>query len=155
MRVALLKIVAAAALLAAGLSLTLVGRNQRGEWEQPAFSQGGPPRILQFYASTGTVQPGERAEICYGVANVKSVRISPMFLPFPPAAKRCLTVFPRHTTHYTLLAEGFDGSVRMQSVTLAVQMPVPAPEQPVQMAVFGLQPAAGFCGAASPGRRRL
>jgi hypothetical protein len=47
------------------------------------------------------------------------VRISPMQSAWP-AQSRCFDVVPEHTTHYTLLAEGFDGTVASRSFTLSV-----------------------------------
>lgn len=84
-------------------------------------SRGGPVRILRFYASVGVVLDGESAELCYGVENAKSVSIAPPLPGVYPALSRCLQVIPKHTTHYTILAEGYDGKVAMQSLTLPVQ----------------------------------
>jgi hypothetical protein len=70
---------------------------------------------------------GEKATLCYRVENAKSVRISPFITGVYPWAAHCLEIVPEHTTHYTLLAEGFDGTVAAQSVTLAVQA---APQTP-------------------------
>jgi hypothetical protein len=86
-------------------------------------------RILQFRASVGALTVGEKAQLCYGVANARSVRIAPMALPVYPSSNRCLEIGPRHTTHYTLMAIGWDGSVATRSLTLAVEaVPVEVPE---------------------------
>ncbi|HWC98369.1 MAG TPA: hypothetical protein VG456_16535 [Candidatus Sulfopaludibacter sp.] len=90
-------------------------------------ARGGPVRILRFYASVGVVLNGESAELCYGVENARSVRMSPPLPGLYPSARRCLEVVPEHTTHYTILAEGYDGKIAMQSLTLPVQT---APEPP-------------------------
>jgi len=90
----------------------------------------GPVRILRFYATTGSVQPGDKARLCYGVANAKSVRISPSLEPVAPAANRCFEIVPERTTHYTILAEGFDGNVVSKVLTLVVETaPEPHREQ--------------------------
>jgi hypothetical protein len=81
----------------------------------------GPVRILEFYASAGAIVPGEKAMLCYGVENAKSVRISPVLSGVYPSPNRCLEIAPRHTTHYTILAEGYDGAVDARSLTLPVQ----------------------------------
>jgi hypothetical protein len=94
----------------------------------------GPVRILRFYASAGVLLTGEKAQLCYGVENAKSVRIAPMLSDVFPAAKRCFEIVPKHTTHYTILAEGFDGKVAMQSLTLAVQAPAEPPPVKLQFA---------------------
>lgn len=110
------KILAAIVLLGAMWGLSRVDRPE---------PTAGSVRILRFYASVGLVHHGESAEICYGVENAKSVRISPPIPNVYPSARRCLEVVPEHTTHYTILAEGYDGRVAMQSLTLPVQT-VPA-----------------------------
>jgi hypothetical protein len=112
-------------LLAVGLLVSLWGlstaRRPGGQvWVHPLETQPGPVRILRFYASVGTLTPGETAQLCYSVENAKVVRISPMQSAWP-AQDRCFDVVPEHTTHYTLLAEGFDGTVATRSFTLSVQ----------------------------------
>jgi hypothetical protein len=99
-----------------------------GSWTVLPGAQG-KVRILQFRASVGALLVGEKAQLCYGVANARSVRIAPMADPIFPASNRCLEIGPRHTTHYTLMAVGYDGSVATRSLTLAVQpAPVGVPE---------------------------
>jgi hypothetical protein len=71
--------------------------------------------------------------LCYGVENAKSVRISPSIPGVYPSTNRCLEIVPERTTHYTILAEGFDGRVATQSFTLAVQ-PRVLRTRPVQYA---------------------
>ena len=88
----------------------------------------GPVRILRFYATTGSVQRGDKTQICYGVANARSVRISPSLTALAPAANRCLDIVPEHTTHYTILAEGFDGNVVSKVLTLVVEA-APEPQR--------------------------
>ncbi|HTS66330.1 MAG TPA: hypothetical protein VMH28_30110 [Candidatus Acidoferrales bacterium] len=117
-----------------GVSLTRSPRNP--VWIHPVQQSGtGPARILRFYASTGAAAPGQRVQLCYAVENARSVRISPMFRTQYPASNYCLAVTPEHTTHFTLLAEGYDGSVAARSFTLPVQtVPVLAPERAVSIA---------------------
>jgi hypothetical protein len=90
-------------------------------WVRPANAKPGPVRILQFYASVGTLVPGEKALLCYGVENAKAVHISPMLQGVYPTHRHCLEIVPEHTTHYTLQAVGYDGTVAIRSFTLAVQ----------------------------------
>jgi hypothetical protein len=103
----------------------------------------GQVRILRFYASVGVVLTGESAELCYGVENARSVRMSPPVAGLYPSSRRCLQVVPEHTTHYTILAEGYDGKIAMQSLTLPVQTTPEAPPPAVDyaMAVFPPLPA--------------
>jgi hypothetical protein len=95
---------------------------------RPAGAQPGPVRILRFYASAGVLMTGEKAQLCYGVQNAKSVRIAPLLANVVPSVARCLEIVPKHTTHYTILAEGYDGRVAAQSLTLAVQKPAEPPQ---------------------------
>jgi len=59
--------------------------------------------------------------LCYGVENARSVHISPPVADLYPTAQRCLEIVPKHTTHYTIWAEGYDGKVATQSLTLPVE----------------------------------
>jgi len=100
---------------------------------RPLGTRSGPVRILNFYASVGSLTIGQKALLCYGVENAKSVRISPILQGVYPSQSHCVEILPERTTHYTILAEGFDGRVATQSFTLAVQPPI-APPRPVQYA---------------------
>ncbi len=104
-------------------------RSGRHAWVQARVNAPGPVRILRFYASVGTLTAGEKAQLCYGVENAKSVRISPMLPGVFPATSRCLEIVPEHTTHYMILAEGYDGNVATRSFTLPVQADPAAPPQ--------------------------
>jgi hypothetical protein len=122
--------------LAVGLVVVVWGLTASREagtrsWIQTSGISPGPVRILQFYANVGSVKAGEKAMLCYGVENAKSVRIAPPVAGAFPASKRCLEIVPQHTTHYTILAEGFDGRVAVRSLTLAVRRPPAAPPQPL------------------------
>jgi hypothetical protein len=74
--------------------------------------------------------------LCYGVENAKSVRISPMLRGVYPSPNHCLEIVPEHTTHYTLLAEGYDGTVDARSLTLPVQAFPPASAQVFNFALL-------------------
>jgi hypothetical protein len=112
------KVFVAVGLLVAMWGLSAVDWSGRRAWVHPA---GGPVRILQFYASAGILTAGETARICYSVENAKTVRISPMIQEVYSFPNHCLEIVPEHTTHYTLLAEGYDGAVAMKSFTLQVE----------------------------------
>jgi hypothetical protein len=114
-------------LLAVGLLVALWGlslaRRPGGQvWVHPLDPHPGPVRILRFFASVGAIAPGQTAQLCYSVENARLVRISPMQSAWR-AQDRCFDVVPEHTTHYTLMAEGFDGTVAAASFTLPVQSP--------------------------------
>jgi hypothetical protein len=91
-------------------------------------------RILQFYASAGILTVGETARICYSVENAKSVRIAPMVQEVYFYPNHCLETVPEHTTHYTLVAEGYDGAVATKSFTLEVEAEEASPPQAVDYA---------------------
>jgi hypothetical protein len=129
--------------LAVGLLVALWGLSQARRpggqaWLDPLVNPGvahpGPVRILRFYASVGTLAPGQTAQLCYSVENARMVRISPMQSAWR-ALDRCFDVVPEHTTHYTLMAEGFDGTVAARSLTLPVQSPPAAGKPGLQYAV--------------------
>lgn len=113
--------------LAALWGLTLTRRPEPRVRIRPLGIRSGPVRILNFYASVGAVTIGEKALLCYGVENARSVRISPTIQGVFPSPNRCLEIIPERTTHYTILAEGYDGGVATQSFTLPVQPPVLKP----------------------------
>ena len=127
-RIRFAKMLMAVSLLVALWGLNLARSPGGRMWVHPLDTAPSPVRILRFYASVGALTPGETAQLCYSVENARSVRISPMQRVFP-AQGRCLDVVPEHTTHYTLLAEGFDGTVAARSFTLSVQRP-PAVSSP-------------------------
>ena len=121
------------ALVAILWTLGFLRPSDERSWLRPSGVQPGPVKILRFYASVGSITRGEKARLCYGVENARSVRISPMLQGIYPSEKRCLEIVPEHTTHYTLLAEGFDGRVAVQSLTLPVQ---PRPSPPPHVLLF-------------------
>ena len=102
----------------------------------PPLAAPGPVKILRFYASAGVLLNGEKAQLCYGVQNAKSVKIAPPLPGVYPSAKHCVEIGPKHTTHYTILAEGYDGRVATQSLTLAVETLPEPPPQKVNFAGF-------------------
>ena len=125
----------ALAALAVVVGLTTLNRAGRDAAVRPLGTHTGPVRITQFYATAGTVLSGQKARVCYGVENARSVHISPELDDVYPSPSRCLEVVPERTTHYTILAEGFDGAMATRSFTIAVQSPVASP-LPVNYAAF-------------------
>jgi|SRR5271157_6001365 len=128
------KLLTAAGIVALLWSMVAVRLPGTDAFVHTAGAKPGPVRILRFYASAGVLLTGEKALLCYGVENAKSVRIAPLLSDVFPAAKRCLEIVPKHTTHYTILAEGYDGKVAMQSLTLAVQASAEPPPMKLQFA---------------------
>ena len=77
-------------------------------------------RILSFYASPGVIRPGGHANLCYGVNGAKTVRIEPPVEELRPALSHCLTVAPRKSTEYKLIAQDAAGHTVAQSFILNV-----------------------------------
>jgi len=105
-------------------ALSAMRRGGEEAWIQPVGTARPPVRILQFYASVGILTAGQRALLCYGVENARSVTISPSIEGVYPSLGRCVEILPQHTTHYMIMAEGYDGRVATQSLTLPVAPPV-------------------------------
>jgi hypothetical protein len=136
--------IAAVAILAAAWGIGAAPDAALRSWIPPVGAPRGPVRILRFYATTGSIAPGGKAQLCYGVENAKSVRIAPSTEPVTPAANRCLDILPDRTTHYTILAEGYDGNVVNRSLTLVVET-APAPRREYhKFAVAPSTPASGL-----------
>jgi hypothetical protein len=90
----------------------------------PAAYRGNEPRIAHFYAGAGVITRGESAVVCYGVLNVRSVRLEPAVEQLSPSINRCFAIEPKDTTTYRLIAEGNDGRPMTASFTVHVN---PAP----------------------------
>lgn len=78
-------------------------------------------RILSFYASPAVIRRGESAQLCYGVANAKTVRLEPQPQPVWPSTAHCVDVSPVKSTTYTLTIEGDTGTVLSQDVAIKVR----------------------------------
>ena len=76
--------------------------------------------ILAFYASPPGIRRGQKAQLCYGVSNSRSVRIEPPVENVWPSLSRCVEVSPRTDTVYRLIAEDANGQVKTVSTTVAV-----------------------------------
>ena len=98
----------------------------------PAAYSGTEPKIAHFYSGSGIITRGESAVVCYGVQNVRSVRVEPPVEKLSPTINRCFAVDPRHTTTYKLIAEGNDGRALTASFTIQVD---PAPPSFTMLAI--------------------
>jgi hypothetical protein len=76
--------------------------------------------IQTFYASPGVIHKGESAQLCYGVANAKNVKLEPQPNPVWPSYARCVSVSPEKSTTYTLTISDASGNTKTQSVQLKV-----------------------------------
>jgi hypothetical protein len=95
---------------------------QRREGDRLAVEQlgGAQLAIRGLYVSPRSIHPGETAQLCYDVANAKSVTLDPPVGAVWPSHSRCLNISPRKTTTYTLTIEDAAGKTASQSVELPV-----------------------------------
>jgi hypothetical protein len=90
--------------------------------DQAAIEQlGGGELAIQMLYATPEIGRGETAQVCFGVANAKSVTLEPQSNPVWPSHNLCVDVKPKKTTTYTLTATGADGKAVTQQVTVAVR----------------------------------
>jgi hypothetical protein len=83
---------------------------------------GGKVKIMAFTLSAGAIHRGDKVDICYGVANAKTVTIDPK----PdgetwPSLNRCVEAQPKKDTTYTLTATDEKGQTDTQSLAVRVQ----------------------------------
>ena len=76
--------------------------------------------IQNFYATPGTIRRGETVQLCYGVANAKTVKLEPQSNPVWPSYARCVDVNPTKSTTYTLTIADAVGNTRTQSLEVKV-----------------------------------
>jgi hypothetical protein len=92
------------------------------ETDQAAIEQlGGSELAIQMLYATPAIKRGETAQVCYGVANAKSVTLQPQTNPVWPSHNLCVDVKPTKTTTYTLAATGADGKTVSQDVKVEVR----------------------------------
>jgi hypothetical protein len=77
--------------------------------------------IQNFYASPGSIRRGETVQLCYGVANAKTVTLEPQSNPVWPSYSRCVDVTPAKTTAYTLTISDASGHSKSQSLEVKVR----------------------------------
>jgi hypothetical protein len=92
------------------------------ENDQVAIDQlGGSDLAIQMLYATPRIHRGETAQVCYGVANAKTVTLEPQSGKVWPSHNLCVDVKPVKTVTYTLLATGADGKTVSQQVTIEVR----------------------------------
>jgi hypothetical protein len=77
--------------------------------------------IQSFYASPGAIHKGESAQLCYGVANAKVVKLEPQPNPVWPSYARCVDVSPAKSTTYTLTISDASGNTKTQPLQVNVR----------------------------------
>jgi hypothetical protein len=95
---------------------------QRREEDRLAVEQlgGAELAIRGLYVSPRTIHAGETAQLCYDVANAKTVTLDPPAGEVWPSHSRCLNISPRKTTTYTLTIQDAAGKTVSQGVELPV-----------------------------------
>jgi hypothetical protein len=77
--------------------------------------------IQDFYAIPAVIHRGEESQLCYGVANAKTVKLEPQSNPVWPSYSRCVEVSPTKDTTYTLTIEDAAGNTKSQTAEVKVR----------------------------------
>lgn len=95
---------------------------QREQDRATLEQMGGKELAIQtFYAIPAEIRRGQSVQLCYGVANAKTVTLEPQSNPVWPSYARCVDVTPAKTTTYTLTISDAAGNTKSQSVTVQVR----------------------------------
>ena len=95
---------------------------QRADDRATLDQMGGKQLAIQtFYASPGEIRRGQPVQLCYGVANAKSVKLEPQSNPVWPSYSRCVNDSPTKTTTYTLTIDDAAGNTKSQFLTVQVR----------------------------------
>ena len=76
--------------------------------------------IRGLYLSRSTIHPGQSAQLCYDVANAKTVALVPPIAEVWPSHSRCIDLKLKKTTTFTLTIADASGKSLSQSVELKV-----------------------------------
>ena len=96
-------------------------QKQREDDQKTIEQLGGSELAIQTLYATPQVRRGEAAQVCFGVANAKTVTLEPQTNPVWPSHNLCVEVKPIKTTTYRLTATGADGQSVSQEVTVKVR----------------------------------
>jgi hypothetical protein len=77
--------------------------------------------IQSFYGTPGVVRKGGSVQLCYGVANAKTVTLAPQDNPVWPSYSRCVDVKMEKTTTFTLTATNAAGKSVNSTVEIKVK----------------------------------
>lgn len=96
---------------------------KRRENDRAAIEQlgGSELSIRALYVSPAVVRPGEPAQLCYDVANAKTVTLDPPIAEVWPSHSRCIDLRAKNSTTYTLTIADASGKTITQSVELKVR----------------------------------
>lgn len=95
---------------------------QRRENDLRAIEQlgGSELAVRALYISPGVIHRGQSAQLCYDVANAKTVTLDPPVAAVWPSHSRCFDISPKKTTTYTLTIADASGKTASQTVELQV-----------------------------------
>jgi hypothetical protein len=97
-------------------------QKQLADDRQTVEQMGGKDLAIQsFYASAGIIHRGESLQLCYGVANAKTVKLEPQDNPVWPSYNRCIEVSPQKDTTYTLTVQDGTGNTKSQTLDIKVK----------------------------------
>jgi hypothetical protein len=99
----------------------ITAQKQREQDRSTVEQMGGSELAIQSFYGDPKIQRGEKAQLCYGVANAKKVTLEPQSSPVWPSYSRCVDVTPTKTTTYTLTASDDAGHSVTQTFTINVQ----------------------------------
>jgi len=96
---------------------------QRHENDVRAVEQlgGSDLAIRGLYVSPSVLARGQSAQLCYDVANAKTVTLDPPVADVWPSHSRCIDLSPKKTTVYKLSITGVQGDTVSQTVELRVK----------------------------------
>lgn len=77
--------------------------------------------IRALYLSPASIHAGEFTQLCYDVANAKTVTLDPPVAELWPSHSRCLDLKVRKTTTYTMTIADASGKTLSQAVELIVK----------------------------------
>lgn len=77
--------------------------------------------IRALYLSPTSVHAGESAQLCYDVANAKTVTLDPPVAELWPSHSRCIGLKVKKTTTYTMTVADASGRTISQAVELIVK----------------------------------
>lgn len=77
--------------------------------------------IQSFYAIPGAIRRGDTVQLCYGVANAKTVKLEPQSNPVWPSYALCVDVTPTKDTTYTLTIADAAGNMKTQTLDVKVR----------------------------------
>jgi hypothetical protein len=96
-------------------------QKQREQDRATLKQMGGKELAIQnFYAIPAEIRRGQSVQLCYGVANAKTVKLEPQSNPVWPSYARCVDVSPIKTTTYTLTIADAAGNTKTQSLEVKV-----------------------------------